>query len=191
MKRVLYVLLVVALALTAFSASVLAKNDKVDICHVKGNGDVKLINVSQSAVPAHLAHGDGYINDPVPGMDDYVFGEDCQPVYVPPCDYNLEVTLVGDDPAWYANLTGCYIWDETSGYYIQSGGQDDVHIGVLSQVGGWSLITTVNDVDVPGGGWYPPYLWWDWDGMDGLPKTGNWDYSNYGVDSQVTVVYID
>ena len=44
---------------------------KVDLCHKTGNnGRYILINVSRSAEPAHLAHGDGY---PGSGM----FGADC------------------------------------------------------------------------------------------------------------------
>jgi hypothetical protein len=35
--------------------------DKVAICHLTGNGQAHLITVSQSALPAHLAHGDGYL----------------------------------------------------------------------------------------------------------------------------------
>ena len=38
---------------------VLAKQgDKVEVCHITGNGTSVKINVSQNAVPAHLAHGD-------------------------------------------------------------------------------------------------------------------------------------
>ena len=35
-----------------------SKTDKVDICHITGNGSYQVINVSTSAQPAHLAHGD-------------------------------------------------------------------------------------------------------------------------------------
>ena len=34
------------------------RGDKVTICHVKGNGDRIVLNVSASSVEAHLAHGD-------------------------------------------------------------------------------------------------------------------------------------
>lgn len=34
------------------------RGEKVTICHVKGNGDRIVLNVSASAVEAHLAHGD-------------------------------------------------------------------------------------------------------------------------------------
>jgi hypothetical protein len=35
-----------------------ARQTKVAICHVKGNGTGKVISVAEPAVPAHLAHGD-------------------------------------------------------------------------------------------------------------------------------------
>jgi hypothetical protein len=35
-----------------------AKASKVGICHLTGNGGYQYISVAQSAVPAHLAHGD-------------------------------------------------------------------------------------------------------------------------------------
>jgi uncharacterized protein (TIGR02145 family) len=36
----------------------LAKNGKIDICHKTGNGSYHSLNISVSALPAHLAHGD-------------------------------------------------------------------------------------------------------------------------------------
>lgn len=33
-------------------------SDKVDVCHVTGNGDSILINISSQAIPAHERHGD-------------------------------------------------------------------------------------------------------------------------------------
>ena len=44
---------------TAAEASTLEfREEKVTICHVKGNGDRIVLNVSASSVEAHLAHGD-------------------------------------------------------------------------------------------------------------------------------------
>lgn len=44
---------------TAAEASTLEfRGEKVTICHVKGNGDRIVLNVSASSVEAHLAHGD-------------------------------------------------------------------------------------------------------------------------------------
>ena len=43
---------------------------KVSFCHSTGNGSYHLIDVSLDAEPAHRAHGDGKIGDPVPGDTD-------------------------------------------------------------------------------------------------------------------------
>lgn len=32
--------------------------EKVDVCHITGDGSYRLINISENAVQAHLAHGD-------------------------------------------------------------------------------------------------------------------------------------
>ena len=60
------------MAFSAFGAG--APAPKVDVCHINGNGVYNLINVSDNAVPAHLAHGDG-----LPGgvVGDKYFGADC------------------------------------------------------------------------------------------------------------------
>ena len=42
-------------------ATLAAPAAKQDICHVEGNGSFHLINVSVNALPAHEAHGDGYL----------------------------------------------------------------------------------------------------------------------------------
>ena len=47
------------LSTTAAEASTIEfRGEKVTICHVKGNGDRIVLNVSASSVEAHLAHGD-------------------------------------------------------------------------------------------------------------------------------------
>lgn len=68
------------IGMTLVAAPADAKNEKVDVCHITGNGSFQLINVSENAVRAHVDHGDGLIGDPVPGMAGYAFGEDCVPV---------------------------------------------------------------------------------------------------------------
>ena len=50
---------------------------KVQLCHKTGNGSYHLIEVSVSAEPAHRAHGDAKIGEPVPGMPGKVFGVAC------------------------------------------------------------------------------------------------------------------
>jgi hypothetical protein len=50
---------------------------KVQICHRTGNGSFHLIDISVNAEPAHRAHGDGKIGEPVPGQSGKVFGAGC------------------------------------------------------------------------------------------------------------------
>lgn len=50
-----------ALAAMRTGSSLAAPAQKVSICHVTGNGSSHLITVSANAIPAHEAHGDGYL----------------------------------------------------------------------------------------------------------------------------------
>jgi hypothetical protein len=52
----------------------------VSLCHREGNGTYHLISVAPEAEPAHRAHGDGTIGDPVPDQANMVFDEACSPV---------------------------------------------------------------------------------------------------------------
>ena len=52
-------------------------DSKVPVCHLEGNGTYHLIEISPSAVQAHLDHDDLLPGDPVPGTDGLIFGEDC------------------------------------------------------------------------------------------------------------------
>ena len=53
---------------------------KVELCHRNDAGSYHLINVSVNAEPAHRAHGDGKIGDPVPADTTKVFSRQCRPV---------------------------------------------------------------------------------------------------------------
>ncbi len=50
---------------------------KVEVRHVTGNGSYHLIEVDESAFPAHEAHGDGVPGGVVPTNPDLRFDEDC------------------------------------------------------------------------------------------------------------------
>ena len=56
------------------------RSGKVALCHSTGNGSYQLIEVSVSAEPAHRAHGDAKIGEPVPADVTKVFDSDCRPV---------------------------------------------------------------------------------------------------------------
>lgn len=52
---------------------------KVSLCHAEGNGSYHLIEVSVSAEPAHRAHGDAKVGEPVPADPTRTFNQDCRP----------------------------------------------------------------------------------------------------------------
>jgi hypothetical protein len=53
---------------------------KLSICHRTGTGAYNPISVSASAEPAHRAHGDAKVGEPVPGETTLVFDEQCRAV---------------------------------------------------------------------------------------------------------------
>ena len=53
---------------------------KVSLCHRTDSGEFHLIDVSVNAEPAHRAHGDAKVGEPVPGTQRQVFDATCQPV---------------------------------------------------------------------------------------------------------------
>ena len=53
---------------------------KVSLCHATGNGEYHLIDISVNAEPAHRAHGDAKVGEPVPGQPDRTFDSSCRPV---------------------------------------------------------------------------------------------------------------
>jgi hypothetical protein len=81
-KKSMWVVLVAAVLLVSSTTGVLAQGRaKVNVCHANGAGSFNLINVSESALPAHLAHGDAVPGDAVPGMAGYDFSSDCTPTF--------------------------------------------------------------------------------------------------------------
>ena len=74
MKRslVLAVGAAIIIAMT-YGASSISAARKVLMCHVEGNGSAHVIDISDNAVPAHLAHGD---SEAAAGQHP---GESCQP----------------------------------------------------------------------------------------------------------------
>lgn len=78
-------LAVLAVGATAVSASAANDPGKTNVCHNTGNGSFHLINVSNSAVPALLAHGDGLPGGEVPGVPGSRFDASCAIIVVASC----------------------------------------------------------------------------------------------------------
>ena len=55
---------------------------KIDVCHKVGKKGFNLINISENAKPAHIAHGDVLPGDIVVGNEDKKYAEDCSIVDV-------------------------------------------------------------------------------------------------------------
>ena len=76
-------LIEIQVQLTGTAASIVDESrstSKVSLCHNTGTGTYHMIDVSQSAEPAHKAHGDGKVGDPVPGTEKMVFDQNCRAV---------------------------------------------------------------------------------------------------------------
>lgn len=71
---------------TAGAQSAEARDDshqgarRVKLCHRTGSGAYTKITMADAALGVHIAHGDGAIGDPVPGMAGYEFDANCRPV---------------------------------------------------------------------------------------------------------------
>jgi len=70
--------------LNGSSASIVSdvRSGKVTLCHRTESGTYHSIDVSVSAEPAHRAHGDAKIGEPVPGDATKVFDQNCRPTGV-------------------------------------------------------------------------------------------------------------
>jgi len=85
LKRLLVLGLVTSLAMALLaSAASAAPPVMVDVCHFNSLGEwqVNTLRAKGKGIEAHLAHGDALPGEPVPGMADYEFDPDCQPVLI-------------------------------------------------------------------------------------------------------------
>ena len=71
-----------------------ARTQKVSLCHAEGNGSYHLIDVAESAEPAHRDHGDAEIGEPVPGRPFMIFDANCRPEGP---SVEIDKTTNGDD----------------------------------------------------------------------------------------------
>lgn len=166
MKKLILGIFVFAIAVVV-AVPAYAKADKVDICHVEGNGSYHLINVSTNAVPAHLAHGDGLPSGVVPGMSEgYYFTDECGVEFV----RSAEITSptagqelnVGDTVTFAATL-----WDKDKDDSVQWAvrkGTCSAGIGTV-----WGNVDTHNDL----------YAWVSGMYFSSTADTTDWDGGNY------------
>jgi hypothetical protein len=124
-------------ALGSESASSLSTT-KVDICHSTGRANhFILITVAESAVAAHLAHGDGRVGGAVPGQPGMMFGPDCRAIpAVPLITFAVAGTLTAFDGPVLAPLavgdafSATYTFDaDTPSTPVFGGGSD--YIGAI------------------------------------------------------------
>ena len=79
MTRRLLLSIAAALVLLPGPAGVMAAQERVEVCHVTGDGTHVLIEIADPAYDAHVAHGDARPGDPVPGIPAYRFDAMCVP----------------------------------------------------------------------------------------------------------------
>jgi hypothetical protein len=125
---------------TAFAKDRRGGTVKVQICHLNGFGTYNLLSVSQSALPAHLAHGDG-----LPGqiVGETYFGADCSAT----AGTQVEST-VNLDPFGWAYVT-CPVLGSTvvrGGYYAP-----------VDTTAGDTLVSMAADPNAPSYPDYPTY----------------------------------
>lgn len=120
---------------------------KVDVCHGEGNGAYHLINVSENALPAHLAHGDGQPGDAVPGMPDKVFGEACELVDAAVYD-SIPAVYPGSFPSLGYEATSTDEFGDQIAFAGTARGLQSVEVGLTN----WAC---ENDFDNVGGTWVP------------------------------------
>jgi hypothetical protein len=63
---------------SAIIVNEIRSSGKISLCHRTDSGKYHLIDVSVNAEPAHRAHGDGKVGEPVPGTQKQVFDERSQ-----------------------------------------------------------------------------------------------------------------
>lgn len=68
---------IMILSLVWVGGAAAKSENKVEICHTKGNGSFELININADALQAHLEHGDVAPGGTVPGQSGLVLAADC------------------------------------------------------------------------------------------------------------------
>jgi hypothetical protein len=132
---------------------------KVSLCHRTDSGEYHLIDVSVNAEPAHRAHGDAKVGEPVPGTQRQVFDASCRPVG-PAVKIEKSTNgedadnapgpsiLVGSAVTWRyvvtntgtTNLTGVVVVDD-QGVSVSCGGQTTLSTGQVMTCTGTGVAT--------------------------------------------------
>ena len=155
--------------------------DKVEICHRKGNGDYITIMVDASAVPAHMAHGDFDPSLPI------VQG-DLELLKLPVDDRNgreatFEVYMSCD-----GTISGFLHWEQTSGGTLYT---HDIDVDSFTDYGGYVEFSGISfSSPPPGGGRTGDRLIITVDD-DPQAYSNNWEDEsiwNYGIASGVVII---
>jgi hypothetical protein len=138
-----------------------AKAEKVEVCHVTGNGSYQSINISKSAVQAHMDHGDA-----MPGSlvgNKYV-NDDC----------GVEDTVRAESPSISFGALAWGGWSCPAGTTVVGGGYEPAEATVL-----------VSEVAAPdsASGLYPKYPHYTF-----VPPETGWVVQN-GSSAQTLTVY--
>jgi alpha-tubulin suppressor-like RCC1 family protein len=94
---------------------------KTDVCHRKADGDFTKISVADAAYETHIAHGDGGIGDPVPGMEGYNFDDACQPVEAAVEIVPSSITAGGDHSCGLDGVGRAYCWGSNASGQVGDG----------------------------------------------------------------------
>jgi hypothetical protein len=91
-----------------FVTSESRSSGKVELCHRTESGTYHMIDVSVNAEPAHRAHGDAKVGEPVPGTQKQVFDSSCRPAGPA---VNIEKSTNGEDAdnAPGPSIPGCSV----------------------------------------------------------------------------------
>lgn len=147
----------------AFAQGPAVKADKMNVCHVTGNGIYRLINVSKNAVPAHLDHGDA-----LPGslVGDKFLANDC----------SIKDTIRVESSALTFGPMGWGGWSCPAGTTVAGGGYEPADATVL-----------ISEAAKPGSvsGMYPTYPHYTFT----FPETG-WVVQNSNTGQTLTVYAI-
>jgi hypothetical protein len=155
------------IALSETTASIVSETrrmTKIQLCHRTDSGTYHLIDIAAPAEPAHRAHGDGAIGDPVSETDPTIrFNEDCVPtssvVTIQKSTNGADAdqapgpsVLVGDPVVWTYVVTNVGLVETLTGIVVADSDPTVVVdcLGVTSLAPGASMTCTATGVALLG-----------------------------------------